>query len=348
MRVPKLLFEPDIYPEINRLFTSQKYSQYVLLVDENTREHCLPYFVENLDEQMPEMSLLEIPAGEEHKNIQTCVNLWESLSEDYINRKAVIINLGGGVLTDLGGFVASTYKRGIDWINIPTTLLSMVDASVGGKTGIDLGFSKNQIGTFQNPIFTAIDPSFLGTLPKKELISGVAEMLKHGLIAEKEHWHKLSSLTELTIQNLTPLITDSILIKKNIVEQDPTEKGLRKALNLGHTIGHAIETYFLSNEELTTLLHGEAIAMGIVAECYLSPNLSNQDKRQIKAIFQKIFPKQRIPKTSYQSIFQWTKQDKKNTQQTINFTGIERIGKYQLDLTLDFQNFKQALDFYQE
>src|SRR5690606_29396368 len=205
-----------------------------------------------------EFEILEIDAGETHKNIDTCMGVWEALSELEADRKSLLINLGGGVVTDLGGFVACTFKRGIDYVNIPTSLLSMVDASIGGKTGVDLGLLKNQIGVISNPELVLIDVTFLETLPTNQLRSGFAEMLKHGLIQDINYWNQLIALSELYTDDLEQLIYESVIIKKQVVEQDPNEDGLRKTLNFGHTLGHAIESYSLDDKDLKPLLHGEA------------------------------------------------------------------------------------------
>ena len=232
------------------------YSRIFLLVDENTRAHCLPIFEKKYKHRID--AILEIPSGEENKNINTCQKVWQALSNNNGDRKSLLINLGGGVLTDLGGFVASTFKRGIDFINIPTTLLSMVDASIGGKTGIDLGPLKNQIGVINQPQMVLIFPEFLKTVEERQIKSGYAEMLKHGLIKDLEYWSQLKETPDYTVPHF---IQKSIALKNEVVMQDPTEQGLRKILNFGHTLGHAIESYFLEDPSKKTLLHGEAIAI---------------------------------------------------------------------------------------
>ena len=244
---------------------------------------------------------MEIPEGEEHNTIDICTGVWEALSEYNAVRKSLMIILGGGVVTDLGGFVASTYMRGIDYINVPTSLLAMVDASVGGKTGVDLGSLKNQIGVISEGSMVLIDTSFLDTLPQNHMISGYAEMIKHGLITDKNYWDTLTQLEKLDISDLDQLIYDSVVIKNNIVSEDPTEKGLRKILNFGHTLGHAIESYFLQNADKSPLLHGEAIAIGMILESYISHKqlgLSNEDLTEISSGILKTFSKQNPGKSS--------------------------------------------------
>src|SRR5690606_33736054 len=227
---------------LNQHIDKHNYSKIFVLVDGNTQQYCLPPFLEMLDFTFD--VLIVVAPGEEHKNIKTCLKVWEALSEADADRKSLLINLGGGVLTDLGGFVASTFKRGIDFINIPTTLLSMVDASVGGKTGVDLGSLKNQIGVINQPNLVLVFPEFLKTLESRQVTSGYAEMLKHGLIKDAAYWSSLK-LENAFMDAST--IQKSIAIKNEVVLQDPMEKGLRKILNFGHTLGHAIESYCLDN-----------------------------------------------------------------------------------------------------
>lgn len=229
---------------------AKDYSSLFLLVDNHTQEFCLPRFVSQTG--LTQLEVLVMEAGEEHKTLQTCENLWNQLSERGADRNSALINLGGGVVTDLGGFVACTFKRGIDFYNLPTTLLAMVDASVGGKTGIDLGALKNQIGIIEEPKQVLIDAQWLQTLPQKELRSGFAEMLKHGLISNKDYWEQLKSLPKLEADTLAEFIKPSVAIKKQVVLEDPREKHLRKILNFGHTLGHAIESYYLTHPEKKT------------------------------------------------------------------------------------------------
>jgi 3-dehydroquinate synthase len=245
----------------------EKYSnsKKIIFVDDNTHEHCLDYLITNFEE-LENAEIILLPAGEENKVMEVCFQVWEALSEYKISRKDLIINLGGGVVCDMGGFIASIFKRGIDFIQIPTTLLAMVDASVGGKTGIDLGRYKNQLGVFANPQAIYIDPCLLQTLEEKELKNGLAEMLKHGLIVDKNHWEKVKNIDvkEITLEN----ILHSVEIKNNVVLADPKEIGERKKLNFGHTFGHAFEGFLLHSEE--QIAHGHAVALGIICESYLS------------------------------------------------------------------------------
>ena len=278
-------FNEKAFKALNSHLKDKKYSIVFILVDENTHELCLPNFMAEINGDY-QFEIIEIESGEINKNIETCVGVWEALSELGADRKSVMINLGGGVLTDMGGFIASTFKRGIDFINVPTTLLSMVDASVGGKTGIDLGALKNQIGIINQPVMVLVIPDFLDTLENRQVISGFAEMLKHGLIQSNSYWEALKEANSL--EDMKKHILTSIQIKNEVVLQDPTEQNIRKILNYGHTLGHAIESYFLESESKEMLLHGEAIAVGMILEGYLSHKLlglSEQSLNDIKTTF---------------------------------------------------------------
>src|ERR1700758_1124811 len=242
------------------------YSRFFVLTDENTGKHCLPVLREHIDE-LDNYDIIEINAGEESKSIDFCVGVWKMLIDFGADRQSLLINLGGGVISDMGGFAASTFKRGIDFVHVPTTLLSQVDASVGGKTGIDLDNIKNIIGTFTQPKAVFIEHEFLRTLPPRQILSGLAEMLKHGLIADATYWNELK-YSDLDNPSAA-LVYHSIEIKNKVVIADPHEKGIRKSLNFGHTVGHAIETYSLMNDK-DPLSHGEAIAVGMICEAYIS------------------------------------------------------------------------------
>ncbi len=278
-------FGNEAYRQLNNHLRLSNFSKVIVIVDSNTHHHCLPLFLNEAAIDSEQLEVLEFPPGEEHKNIKTCHQIWLDLSEMGADRKCLIINLGGGVVTDLGGFVACTYKRGVEYINVPTSLLSMVDASVGGKTGIDLGTLKNQIGVISNGEMVLIDIPYLETLPTEHIRSGWAEMLKHGLISSRNYWNKLKNVHDISWSNYEQLIKESIQIKNLIVKEDPEEKNIRKALNFGHTLGHAIESYHLETHGKQKLLHGEAIAIGMILESYLSNqlnDLSEDDLQDIK------------------------------------------------------------------
>jgi 3-dehydroquinate synthase len=303
----------------------------------------------NLESGEISTEVMEIPEGEDHKTIDICMGVWEAMSQYNADRQSLLINLGGGVVTDLGGFVASTYMRGIDYINVPTSLLAMVDASVGGKTGVDLGALKNQVGVISEGAMVLIDVSFLGTLPQNQMISGFAEMLKHGLITDKKYWTTLTNLQDLDISDLDQLIYDSVIIKNNVVAKDPTEKGLRKTLNFGHTLGHAIESYFLENDSKTTLLHGEAIAIGMILEAYLSTKmcgLSSDDLSEISDSILKTFSKIQFQEKDYEFILELMKHDKKNSHGVIKFVLLEAIGKSKIDKEVSNDIILEAFKYY--
>lgn len=341
-------FNTSGYQELNNYMKSHRFSTLFILVDSNTHEHCLPKFLEHVDTGVA-IEIIEIDAGEQHKTIETCVGVWNALSELGADRKSLMINLGGGVVTDLGGFVASTFKRGITYINVPTSLLAMVDASVGGKTGVDLGALKNQVGVINSGDMVLIDTSFLDTLPQNQLKSGLAEMLKHGLIYNRAYWDQLTDLSQLDLDDLDRLIYDSVLIKKEIVTKDPFEKNERKHLNFGHTLGHAIESLYLSDEEKTELLHGEAIAIGMVMECYLSQkllNFSSIDCDEVKRVMRTIFKKVDIPSEDYDAVIELLKYDKKNEHGNINFVLLEHIGQPKVDCLVDNELIIEAFEYY--
>ncbi|GAA4937444.1 3-dehydroquinate synthase [Algibacter agarivorans] len=341
-------FNDNCYPSLNKHLKENNFSKIFILVDENTHQHCLPFFLEKLETHVA-IEIIEIESGEINKTIDTCVGVWNTLSELDADRKSLMINIGGGVITDLGGFVACTFKRGIAYINVPTTLLSMVDASVGGKTGVDLGHLKNQIGVISNPNLVLIDTQFLDTLDTNQMRSGLAEMLKHGLITGEGYWNKFQNLSKLNLDDLDELIHESVIIKRNVVEEDPFENGLRKTLNFGHTLGHAIESYFLSNENKTTLLHGEAIIVGMILACYISTELTGfpeQTTKDIKKLFMSYYGKVTIDKSEYATIINLLKYDKKNNHGNINFVLLESIGNPEIDCIVDEKIIIDAFDFY--
>jgi 3-dehydroquinate synthase len=341
-------FNENCYPSLNEHLKNNNFSKIFILVDENTHENCLPSFLSKLETNIT-IEIIEIEAGEKHKTIETCVGVWNTLSDLNADRKSLLINVGGGVVTDLGGFVASTFRRGIAYINVPTSLLSMVDASVGGKTGVDLGHLKNQIGIISIPNMVLIDTEYLKTLPQNQLRSGLAEMLKHGLISNENYWDKFKNTSKLTSENLNDLIYESVIIKKNVVDKDPNENGLRKTLNFGHTLGHAIESYFLSNPNKTALLHGEAIAIGMILESYISTVLTNlpiNACNEIKDIFLSLYSKVEITKDDYPEIIDLLKYDKKNHHGNINFVLLESIGKPKIDCLVDNTIIYNAFEYY--
>lgn len=326
----------------------QEDSKVFILADENTKQHCLPYFFEKIDIKN-HVEVLTISAGEEFKNISTCLNVWEILSQKGADRNSIIINLGGGVVTDLGGFVASTFKRGLRFINIPTSLLAMVDASVGGKNGVDLGHIKNQIGVIRLPEMVLLDTSFLKTLPKTQIISGFAEMLKHGLIHSKNYWERIKNVDFSDAIEFEKLIWESVEIKKEIVNKDPLEKDLRKTLNYGHTLGHAIESYFLENEQKTSLLHGEAIAIGIILATHISTENAGFSTKVLDDVTRTIlryFPKQDFSKNDIEAVLKLLVFDKKNRNGKVLFVLLKDIGQHKTDCEVSNSLIFSAFDYY--
>ncbi|MCF4101707.1 3-dehydroquinate synthase [Gillisia sp. M10.2A] len=341
-------YSDDSYTRLNEYINTTNHSNIFILVDSNTHENCLSYFMQQLSTDKS-IEVIEMEADEENKHIETCTGIWNVLQELDADRKSLLINLGGGVVTDLGGFVACTYKRGITYINVPTTLLSMVDASVGGKTGVDLGSLKNQIGVISQPEMVLIDTKYLETLASQEMRSGLAEILKHGLIANRTYWEKATNLQELTLEDLHDLILESVKIKTAIVEEDPKEKGLRKTLNFGHTLGHAIESYLLFHESKSRILHGEAVAAGMIMAAYISnklTGLSNEDFAIISEKILDLYPKVPIEDSDFKEIIELLKFDKKNTHGNIYFVLLKDIGTPVIDCKVPDNVLKDALNYY--
>lgn len=344
----EILFGKELWSQLSLVLTKISPSQIFVLTDGNTEQDCLPYFDENFSRKWT-YKHISIPFGEKNKTLTTCHQVWNELSEAGADRKSILINLGGGVVCDLGGFVASTYMRGISWINIPTTLLSMVDASVGGKTGVDFNGIKNLIGIIRNPLMVGIDSTFLQTLNLRERKSGFAEMLKHALLSNKEHWEALQSIDLEKLQDIDKYIYKSIQIKHAVVSKDRNETGLRKQLNFGHTIGHAIESYYLNNEN--PILHGEAIAVGMLIELYLSVTLLKCPEsileRYTKMIL-KTYSKLPIQDSDIDKIIKILAFDKKNEKGKINFVLLHNFGKPEIDCQVSNSAIQQAIRYYKK
>ena len=345
----QIVFENEGIDQLNKLLKAESYSSIFVLVDSNTHEHCLARFLSDLETEAP-LEVVEIDAGEEFKNLETCSGVWAALSELGADRKSLMINLGGGVVTDLGGFVASAFRRGIDYINVPTTLLSMVDASVGGKTGVDLGALKNQIGVISNPKIVLVEPYYLGTLPRKELRSGFAEMLKHGLISDEKYWEALNHGGYESMAALSEKIRQSIVIKNEVVLQDPTETGLRKILNFGHTLGHAIESHFMDSKT-KRLLHGEAIAIGMILAGYLSSEIGGLPAQKRDLITESIlhfYEKVEFEQKDIDKIIDLLKYDKKNSHGKIYFVLLDDIGQPAIDKMATNDLIINAFEYYRD
>ncbi|MCB2197207.1 MAG: 3-dehydroquinate synthase [Bacteroidetes bacterium] len=303
-----------------------------ILVDENTKKFCLPK-IENAIRKFDSV-IIEIESGEKNKSIKTVEKVWQILTQKGADRHSVLLNLGGGIIGDLGGFAASTFKRGMDFMNIPTTLLSQVDASIGGKTGVNFLGLKNEIGVFNHPKYVIIDSSFNQTLDKRNIMSGWAEMLKHTLISDEKDWDFLikHDIKKTGYKELNHLIDRSIKIKNRFVEEDPNEKGIRKALNFGHTFGHAFESLFMNTPK--ELLHGEAVAQGMICELYLSHKLTGFPIEKMNPIVHYLtetFSKPKISKSDFKKLSEFIKHDKKNEGGTINLTLLEDFGKIKIN-----------------
>lgn len=333
-----------ITPNLSSYLKENGFSKVAVLVDENTKEHCYP-IIENM---LPNHHLVEITSGEVNKTLETCSYIWKQLTELGFDRKSLLINLGGGVIGDMGGFCAATYKRGIRFVNIPTTLLAAVDANVGGKLGIDFMGFKNHIGCFQEPDAVFIDSIFLKTLPKRELRSGFAEVLKHGIIADKDYFEAcVSQGLEQTHWN--DIIAHSVYIKEAIVAEDPKEAGLRKVLNFGHSIGHAIESFYLNSEQ--PLLHGEAIAAGMICEAFLSKKMLGLEVSSLNKITQNLlttFGNIPLQKQDFPQIVGLMYQDKKNVNNLLNHSLISAIGVATYDIAVDEKEVLDALFYYEQ
>jgi len=341
-------FNEYSYRSLNAFILENTPSKIFILVDENTHDHCAPILLSNLETHC-EIEMLEIESGEPHKNLDTCMGLWQTLTDLGADRKSLLINLGGGVITDMGGFIASTFKRGIWFINIPTTLLSMVDASVGGKTGVDLGVLKNQIGLFSYPEMVLIDPNYLETLPERETISGLAEIIKYGLTFDVRIWDLIKNYKTIDVQELKKLIHPSIDIKNQVVLKDPKEANLRKVLNYGHTLGHAIESYFLDAADKETITHGEAIAIGMICAAYISYKQLDfpiDQVEEIKHHILQIYDKVVIEQDDYEAILALLIHDKKNVGNEIKFVLLKDLTKWVIDCNVPTEVVVASLDYY--
>lgn len=320
-----------------------------VVVDENTEKFCLPLL--QSFECMKGIPHLVIPSGEDHKSLDSVVSVWNFMEDQGADRHSLLINLGGGMLSDLCGFAASCFKRGLHFVNIPTTLLSQVDASVGGKTGINFNGLKNEIGVFNQPQTVLIDSEFLKTIDKANFLSGYAEMLKHGLIYSKPHWNELLEfdLDKVDYSSLSEVIARSVAVKEYFVVNDPTEKNIRKALNLGHTAGHAFESYALHQGR--PILHGFAVAYGLIVELYLSSQKVGFTMEQTNEISKWIintYGPFEISTSDYEALYFKMTKDKKNEAGRINFTLIPEIGKVEININCEKDLIYEALDYFRE
>jgi 3-dehydroquinate synthase len=336
----------DFWVNFSDFLSKKKYSKIIVLVDANTEGSCFERFRTQFPKEIA--AVIRVPSGEINKTIDTCQQIWRALFKAEADRNSVLICIGGGVIGDMGGFAASTFKRGIDFIQMPTTLLSQVDSSIGGKLGIDFQEVKNSIGVFANPKAVFISPQFLDTLSQREIRSGFGEIIKHTLIADAKQWQKLRKLKNLAKVDWTKIITPSLKIKKHVVKIDPFEKDLRKALNFGHTIGHAIESMALATKN--PLTHGEAIAIGMVCEAYLSKilrGLSEKELEEICTFIFQIYGIYDIKQFDYQQLIALMRQDKKNEAASkINFSLLPQIGSVEVNCIASESEIEAALRFY--
>ncbi|MDQ4139757.1 MAG: 3-dehydroquinate synthase [Bacteroidota bacterium] len=334
---------PQVGQQLQAFLNNRAFDKIAVLVDENTQAHCYPM----LRSYLPEHTLIQIKSGEENKTLATCEHVWQQLTDLQASRWSVLVNVGGGVIGDLGGFCAGIFKRGIYFVQVPTTLLAQVDASVGGKTGIDFNGLKNHLGVFQEPLKVFIYPEFLNTLPEREVKSGYAEIIKHWLIADAASFEE-QRFVGLMTDDWTKLIQDSVAVKARVVAEDPREKGLRKILNFGHTIGHALETHLLTQPG-RRLLHGEAIAVGMLCESYLSARkglLEQSELTKIETFLFSVYEKVSIQSNEFTAIAALALQDKKNSGSTINCTLLAGIGQAVYDQPITLAEIEAALKYY--
>ena len=349
METQTIILSKELDKEIASAVNLVKYDKLFILTDTTTEKLCLPLLKDC--EAIKGATSIIIGATDTHKTLETLAFVWQKMGEGGASRHSLLINLGGGMVTDLGGFAASTFKRGIPYINIPTTLLSMVDAAVGGKTGINFGGLKNEIGAFSKSVSVIVDTVFLRTLDYENICSGYAEMLKHGLISNEDAWAELLcfSLNTIDYDRLQELVAKSIQVKERIVEEDPTEKGIRKALNLGHTAGHAFESLALA--ENRPVLHGYAVAWGLVAELYLSctkASFPKEKMRQCVNFIKQYYGAFAFDCKNYEQLYQYMTHDKKNVAGVINFTLLSNIGEILIDQSATKEEIFEMLDFYRE
>lgn len=345
----KVIVSGNLERDLVNAIAECEHDKIFILTDQTTHDMCLPKLQNFLC--LKGAQSIVIKAGDTNKTLDSLAEVWTALSQGGATRHSLMINLGGGMVTDLGGFAASTFKRGIDFINIPTTLLAMVDASVGGKTGINFGGLKNEIGVFSDSKFVIINTQFLDTLDHANICSGYAEMLKHGLISDNKHWAELVgfNLAQPDLAQLQRMVAESIKVKERIVTEDPHEHGIRKALNLGHTVGHALESFAMKHGR--PVLHGYAVAYGMVCELYLSARKTDFPTDKMHQTVRFILDHYgRLPYTcdDYPELLELMRHDKKNTSGIINFTLLGGIGDIRINQTATKEEIEEALDFLRE
>ena len=334
------------FDALNTFLTKNKYSNYYIICDEHTFEYCLPTLLFHAP-LLNEAEIIELESGEDKKTLETCLQVWGALTDTGADKKSLIINLGGGVISDLGGFVASTFKRGIDCVNIPTTLLSMVDASVGGKTGVDFEGIKNHIGTTSEPKAIFVNPTFLETLSDRQIINGYAEVIKIALIADADFWKELKKLKSVKEFSSEKVITKAIALKNNIVKKDLNENDLRKSLNFGHNIGHALESSLINQQK--DILHGEAVAAGVIMEANIAQSLkriSTKEQKEITEYISSIYKNIKITKDTETQLLKYILHDKKNIGDELCFALPKGIGAYELYCGVSLDEIKKVINNY--
>ncbi|RHJ90881.1 3-dehydroquinate synthase [Parabacteroides bouchesdurhonensis] len=346
----KVVICKDLKAELQTFLSALKYDKLFILTDTNTQDKCFP-----LIQDVPAVQnapVITVQAGDMHKSLEQMSYIWTRLSNEGASRNSLLINLGGGMITDMGGFAGATFKRGIRTINIPTTLMASVDAAVGGKTGINFNGLKNEIGSFYPPLCVFVDCEFLRTLDRDNLLSGYAEMIKHGLISSMDTYASVMLFDldqKIDYAFLNRMVAQSVAVKEQIVTEDPKEKGIRKALNFGHTVGHAYES--LSFKKNTPLLHGHAVAAGIISELYLSHKICDfpMDKlSQVVYYIKEYYPAFVFDCKDYETLYELMTHDKKNEGGVINFTLLANIGDVRINQDVSKEKILESLDFYRE
>jgi 3-dehydroquinate synthase len=349
MAAQNVIICKNLQSELQNFLQSVKYDKLFVLTDSNTLELCLPMLKEV--PQLQGAPVITVEAGDTNKNIEQVTAIWMRLCNEGASRNSLLLNVGGGMITDMGGFVAATFKRGIHSVNVPTTLMASVDAAVGGKTGINFNGLKNEIGSFYPPLCVLIDSSFLKTLDRDNLLSGYAEMVKHALISNMETYHAILSfdLDRVDYTLLNQMVAQSVAVKERIVEEDPKEMGIRKALNLGHTVGHAYES--LSFRKGRPVLHGHAVAAGLVSELYLSYKKCGfpmENLSQVVYYLKKYYPPFFFNCDDYEALYELMTHDKKNEGGIINFTLLSQVGEVQINQSVTKEKVLESFDFYRE
>ncbi|MCB9184233.1 MAG: 3-dehydroquinate synthase [Flavobacteriales bacterium] len=342
-----LVMGADSLRALDRRLGEAEGSAHFVLGDENTLRHCLPELLAQVP-RLRDAETIGVAPGEGSKSLPVCQDIWMHLTARAADREAILITLGGGVVTDLGGFIAGTFKRGVRCVHVPTSLMGMVDAAIGGKSGIDLGGVKNNVGVFHDPLAVHVHVPFLKSLGKRELLNGVAEMVKHGLVRDAAHWEAIQQAPLHDLDALAPLVERSATIKAEVVREDPRERGTRKALNFGHTIGHGIEAYSWEAGQ-RALLHGEAVAIGMVCEAWLSWRLGLLDREsndRITAYLLELYKPFVLQGDEDHRIIELMRNDKKNSAGQFRFTLLTGIGAARVDVPITAAQVQEALEHY--